>query len=69
MTDIAIMTGATSGLGREFAKRIDTGAAGHVDEIWAIGRRASRLDALVRTLGITVRPFCLDLPAPSAPSS
>lgn len=61
MTDIAIITGATSGLGREFAKRIDMGAAGHIDEIWAIGRRAARLDALVRTLGTTVRPFCLDL--------
>ena len=61
MTSIAIITGATSGLGREFAKRVDAGEAGHIDEIWAIGRRAARLDALVRTLGTTVRPFCLDL--------
>lgn len=61
MTKIAIITGATSGLGREFAKRVDAGEAGYIDEIWAFGRRATRLEALVRTLDTPVRPFCLDL--------
>ena len=61
MPSIAIVTGASSGLGREFVKRIDAGEAGAVDEIWVVARRAQRLDALVRTCSTPVRPFCLDL--------
>ena len=64
MSRIAIVTGASSGLGREFVKLIDGGVAGSIDEIWAIARRADRLDALVRTCKTTVRPFCLDLTDP-----
>ena len=64
MSRIAIVTGASSGLGREFVKLIDGGAAGSIDEIWAIARRADRLDALVRTCKTAVRPFCLDLTDP-----
>lgn len=61
MTRIAIVTGASSGLGREFVRRIDQGEAGAVDEIWAIARRAERLEALVRTCGTPVRAMPLDL--------
>ncbi len=61
MPAIAIVTGASSGLGREFVKRIDAGDAGPIDEIWAIARRSERLDALVRTCNTPVRAFCLDL--------
>lgn len=61
MTRIALVTGASSGLGREFVKRIDAGQAGPIDEIWVVARRAERLEALVRTCSTTVRPFCLDL--------
>ena len=61
MPVIAIVTGASSGLGREFVKRIDAGDAGPIDEIWAIARRSERLDALVRTCNTPVRAFCLDL--------
>lgn len=61
MPRIAIVTGASSGLGREFVRLIDGGAMGTFDEVWAIARRADRLDALVRTCTTTVRPFCLDL--------
>lgn len=64
MTRIALVTGASSGLGREFIKRIDAGEAGRIDEIWAVARRADRLDALVRTCSTRVRPFCLDLTDP-----
>ena len=64
MTRIALVTGASSGLGREFVKRIDAGDTGGVDEIWAVARRADRLDALVRTCSTRVRPFCLDLSDP-----
>ena len=34
---IAIITGASSGLGREYARQIDR--SGEVEEIWAVARR------------------------------
>lgn len=64
MPIIAIVTGASSGLGREFVRLIDSGVAGHFDEIWAVARRSERLEALVRTCSTPVRPFCLDLTDP-----
>lgn len=64
MSTIALITGASSGLGRELVKQIDSGAFCHVDEIWAVARRADRLEALVRTCATPVRPFCLDLTDP-----
>lgn len=66
MSRIAIVTGASSGLGREFVKRIDAGEAGHLDEIWVVARRQERLEALRRTCTTPVRPFCLDLTEPSS---
>lgn len=66
MPTIAIVTGASSGLGREFVRLIDAGEFPHVDEIWAVARRAERLDALVRTCSKVVRPFCLDLTDPDS---
>ena len=64
MPRIAIVTGASSGLGREFVRHIDQSAFGELDEIWVVARRAERLEALVRTTGTAVRPFCLDLTDP-----
>lgn len=61
MPTIAIVTGASSGLGKELVRQIDAGGIGPVDEIWAVGRSENRLSALVRTCRTTVRPFCLDL--------
>ena len=61
MGAIAIVTGASSGLGREFVHLLDAGAFEGIDEIWAVARRADRLDALARTTSLPVRPFCLDL--------
>lgn len=66
MPTIAIVTGASSGLGKEIVRRIDHGEAGSVDEIWVVARRPERLDALVRTCSCTVRPFCLDLTDPDS---
>lgn len=66
MTRIAIVTGASSGLGREFVKQLDAGAAGKLDEIWVVARRADRLEALRRTCDTPVRPFCLDLTDPAS---
>lgn len=64
MSTIALITGASSGLGRELVRQVDSGAFCHVDEIWAVARRADRLEALVRTCATPVRPFCLDLTDP-----
>ena len=41
---IAVITGASSGMGREFAKGID--AEERLDEIWLIARRRERLEEL-----------------------
>lgn len=45
MKKIAIITGATGGLGREFVKRICEDK--ELDEIWAVGRNREKLTALV----------------------
>ena len=39
---IAILTGASSGLGREYARQI-TAQDHDIDEVWAIARRKERL--------------------------
>ena len=57
---IAILTGASSGLGREYARQIT--AQGHdIDEVWAIARRKERLEALAAQLPCPVRVLPLDL--------
>lgn len=56
---IAIVTGASSGIGREFAERI--GNSEKLDEIWVIARRSERLEELKNTIKIPVVPISLDL--------
>ena len=56
---IAVVTGASSGMGLEFAKLID--AEYDVDEIWLIARRKERLLALCSCLKTRTRVFPLDL--------
>lgn len=56
---IAMITGASSGLGREFAHQLD--ARREVDEIWAIARREERLKELKAVCSRPVRPLPLDL--------
>ena len=41
---IALITGASSGLGREYVRQV--GRDPHVQEIWAVARRAERLEEL-----------------------
>lgn len=57
---IAVVTGASSGIGREFAVQI-AGKYGKMDEIWLIARRKERLIELEKELRIPVRVFAMDL--------
>ena len=57
---IAIVTGASSGIGREFVRQI--ARKERLDEIWAIARRESRLNELKEEIsGTAIRPIPLDL--------
>ena len=61
---IAIVTGASSGMGREFVKQLS--AYVQVDEIWAIARRESALEDLKKQVSVPVRPLALDLLQPES---
>jgi len=56
---IAIVTGASSGMGREFVKQICEHK--YADSVWAVARRAERLDELRASIGGMVRPVECDL--------
>lgn len=56
---IAIITGASSGMGREFVKQID--AIESFDEIWVIARRKERLEEISKDSNNKIRPISLDL--------
>ena len=64
MMNIAIVTGASSGMGREFVRQLH----GYVnaDEIWAIARRQDALGELKSESPIPVRPIALDLLDPES---
>ena len=55
---IAIITGASSGIGYEFARQIDKK---NYEEIWLIGRRAEKLQNLSNKLQTRAKIFALDL--------
>ena len=57
--NIAIVTGASSGMGREFVRQLSDYI--RVDEIWAIARRQEALEELKQETSIPVRPVPLDL--------
>lgn len=56
---IALVTGASSGLGREFVRQLGVDPA--VQEIWAVARRQDRLEQLKQITACPVRPIPLDL--------
>ena len=56
---IAIITGASSGMGRECVLEFDKSES--FDELWVIARRKERLEALSGLTRARVRPICLDL--------
>lgn len=57
--NIAVVTGASSGMGREFVLQLSQYV--QVDEIWAIARRAEALESLKEEVSVPVRPIALDL--------
>ncbi len=56
---IAIVTGASSGMGREFVLQL--GGYVQVDEIWAVARREEALESLKGKVSTPVRPIKADL--------
>ncbi|MBQ1246235.1 MAG: SDR family NAD(P)-dependent oxidoreductase [Clostridia bacterium] len=59
---IAVITGASSGMGREFVLQLDR--TENFDELWLIARRLDRLEALATQTRATVRALPLDLGHP-----
>ena len=56
---VAIVTGASSGMGREFARALATRS--DVDEVWVVARRVDRLEALAAELSVPTRVIVADL--------
>ena len=56
---ISVITGASSGMGRDFVRMIDK--IEECDEIWVIARRKERLEELESETGKVIRPIELDL--------
>ena len=63
---IAVVTGASSGMGREFLLQLDRREK--LDEIWAVARREDKLLELRAGLRAALRPVVLDLTDPEAGS-
>ncbi len=59
MKNIAVITGASSGIGRQFALTLKD--QGKFDEVWVIARHLHRLEALKKVIPFPVRPIALDL--------
>ncbi len=57
--NIAIVTGASSGMGREFVLQLSEYVS--VDEIWVIARRRDALESLTQEVSVPVRPIPMDL--------
>ncbi len=57
--NIAVVTGASSGMGKEFVLQLPQYVT--VDEIWVIARREDALNDLKKQCSLPVRPVVLDL--------
>ena len=64
MKSIGIITGASSGIGREFARTLER--FGKLDEVWAVARNEERLLALKSVVPFPVRAISLDLSDPGS---
>lgn len=61
MKKICVITGASSGIGREFFDRLIKDAELKFDEYWVIARSADKLEKMSELTDIPVRPLPLDL--------
>ncbi len=62
MRRIAIITGASSGVGQEFAQQLNEGKGGPLDELWIVARNKNRLQAIAELCThVPARPLPLDL--------
>ncbi len=57
MKSLAIITGATGGLGKAFTKHL----IDEVDEVWAIGRNIEKLNNLKEMFGAKIKRYSVDL--------
>lgn len=57
---IAVITGASSGIGEEFAKELPK-CCKHLDELWVFARRKEKLEQLAAALPLHTRIFRADL--------
>ena len=60
----AVITGASSGMGREFVKQVSKKEK--FDEIWVIARRKEALESLKKEVKAKIRPITLDLQNPES---
>lgn len=58
--NVIVITGASSGMGREFALQLDRGLQS-IDEFWLVARRVDRLKELADTMRHRVKILPLDL--------
>lgn len=63
---IAIVTGASSGMGREAVIQLADRFGGKLGEIWAVARRTERLEELSSQVPVPLRILPLDLQEPGA---
>ncbi|MEG2666733.1 MAG: SDR family NAD(P)-dependent oxidoreductase [Bacteroidales bacterium] len=63
---IAIVSGASSGIGREFVRQLSKREGEHIEEIWLIARREDLLQKLVSEINMPLRIFALDLLKPNS---
>lgn len=59
--NIAIITGASSGMGRECVRQVDKIFDKGIDEIWVVARRKDKLEQLKSELSHEIKLFPLDL--------
>lgn len=74
MKKIAVVTGASSGMGQEFCRQLDVETSGEgglfpgekLDELWVIARREDRLKEIQDMVSIPVRVLAYDLTDPES---
>lgn len=66
MKHIALITGASSGVGREFVRQLDAGVAGEIDELWLIARSRDALMEVAKSCSTPTKVMPLDLCDPAS---